>query len=127
MLGIRDPEKILIPDPDPGVKKAPDPESGFATLPALHLLCSYKASPAKLIRRHRAEEPNLFNIFTLHFHRPLVVIMSILSILWLVYSSKTVFECSHNIQLSYVKLPPNMKHLPVTGICGFQSIVKAGS
>jgi hypothetical protein len=37
-IKIRDPEKtysgsrIRIPDPDPGVKKAPDPGSGSATL-----------------------------------------------------------------------------------------------
>ncbi len=35
--GIRDPEswirKKLIPDPDPGVKKAPNPGSGSATQP----------------------------------------------------------------------------------------------
>jgi|LakMenE01Jun11ns_1017448.scaffolds.fasta_scaffold7811457_1 hypothetical protein len=31
-FGIRDPEKNLFRIPDPGVKKAPDPGSGSATL-----------------------------------------------------------------------------------------------
>jgi hypothetical protein len=35
-FGIRDPEKKLFQIPDPGVKKAPDPGSGSATLFLFH-------------------------------------------------------------------------------------------
>jgi hypothetical protein len=38
---IRDPEKKPIPDPCPGVKKAPDPGSGSATLQFMVLIFLY--------------------------------------------------------------------------------------
>jgi hypothetical protein len=38
-FGIRDPGKNLFRIPDPGVKKAPDPGSGSATLPAVLWIC----------------------------------------------------------------------------------------